>query len=312
MCNKVKKLPLWRGIAPSSPSSFQAALWEIRRTSRQNDLGMYALKDIKRGELVISEQPVHLSKLRLWHRADYNSRNGTFFRIALTNLSESSRCSILSLKNSFESENGREYDKIVGIYHTNYLTVDLSDLAEAGESYVALFPTISRANHSCSPSVHFFFDSSTFRGELRALRDLPKGSELTIWYENPLQPREKRRKRLQEVYGFVCQCEACDRATEEVAASDARRRVLTDFRTEEVTPNIPDSWTYDHLKTLLQYANVEKQEALRPYIFNALYAFAMYKLGNLQDAAKWRIQLLGEWRAIEGGKNPTVRAEKEV
>jgi hypothetical protein len=73
-----------------------------------------------------------------------------------------------------------------------------------------LFELLSRANHSCAPSM-----SRVFRGHgvvVHTTRDVGGGEELTISYlsEMDLQrPAEERRQLLRSRFNFFCECDRC-------------------------------------------------------------------------------------------------------
>ena len=123
-----------------------------------------------------------------------------------------------------------------GIVKTNSFSIELSDL----RSYLAIFPIISRLNHSCQPNCNHYWSGSQFKGKIqnlfffglfvclffatirnyiftsvRAIQKINEDEELTISYMSPLQrcdfhTRESRRKILFEEFGFWCNCNLCD------------------------------------------------------------------------------------------------------
>ena len=76
----------------------------------------------------------------------------------------------------------------------------------------ALFPLVSKLNHSCSPNCHVVW-SRDCCAKIVAVADLPAGAELTIDYlangDHGPQASTRRRRWLLEQYGFNCACEAC-------------------------------------------------------------------------------------------------------
>lgn len=79
----------------------------------------------------------------------------------------------------------------------------------------------SRFNHSCTPNCN---QSNTGDGKMAiySVRDVQAGEELTVSYTSIDQPHEARQNHLDH-YGFVCDCSACDLATEKGRQSEERR-----------------------------------------------------------------------------------------
>eukprot|EP01044_Picomonas_judraskeda_P000352 COSAG03_NODE_15_length_22165_cov_72.809934_21_plen_513_part_00 len=90
----------------------------------------------------------------------------------------------------------------------------------------ALYRTGGMMNHSCSPNVDCAWSDSC-RATFLANRTIPAGQELCIAYCDPSEPVSKRRRRLLEDFGFICQCELCvvdgghDVAADEVLCRDS-------------------------------------------------------------------------------------------
>lgn len=101
-----------------------------------------------------------------------------------------------------------------GIFNCNFFEMD-------GDGGV--YRLICRLNHSCSPCCCHSFDSSRGLGELRAVRAVAAGEELTVAYIELCAPRAQRRQRLREGFGFDCACQACAKPA---AGSDERRAAL--------------------------------------------------------------------------------------
>ncbi|KAL4159563.1 hypothetical protein PRNP1_000140 [Phytophthora ramorum] len=73
---------------------------------------------------------------------------------------------------------------------------------------VGLFPICGLINHSCQPNCTW---SNAGDGimEVRALRDINEGEEITLSYIGIDRERSERRKELRETKHFDCQCERC-------------------------------------------------------------------------------------------------------
>ena len=96
----------------------------------------------------------------------------------------------------------------------NAFTITDDELHPLGSG---LFLGAVTANHSCDPNCHQSFtythNSSTSSPaltlQLRALRPIQPGEEITIGYIDLSRPRAARQKELQAQYGFLCTCPRC-------------------------------------------------------------------------------------------------------
>ncbi|KAF8320792.1 hypothetical protein DL93DRAFT_2037738, partial [Clavulina sp. PMI_390] len=91
-----------------------------------------------------------------------------------------------------------------GILRTNFIGIELSP--DATDRYRALFPIISRANHSCCSNATYFFNTSTLALELRAVRPITPGEEIHIQYIDVMTTKVVRQRDLQKFYLFTCDC----------------------------------------------------------------------------------------------------------
>jgi hypothetical protein len=75
-----------------------------------------------------------------------------------------------------------------------------------------IFPTLSRANHSCAPNCEI---QGTATGQLvlRAARAINQGESITWDYSSPNgmgnMNRTERRRYLKKIFAFTCQCDRC-------------------------------------------------------------------------------------------------------
>ncbi|KAE9579260.1 hypothetical protein CGMCC3_g4598 [Colletotrichum fructicola] len=91
-----------------------------------------------------------------------------------------------------------------------------------GDETQALFPQVARLNHSCVPNAQGNFNKKLDAFTVHATRDIKPEEEITISYlDEHLGLRQARQDHLQDGYGFLCDCSACDPKTSE--AGEARR-----------------------------------------------------------------------------------------
>ncbi|XP_036398732.1 histone-lysine N-methyltransferase SMYD3 [Megalops cyprinoides] len=124
----------------------------------------------------------------------------------------------------------------------NCFTISDGELKEVG---VGLYPNMSLLNHDCRPNCVMLFEGRILH--LRAIRDIQPNEELTISYIDTLMPSSERRKRLQEQYHFLCQCQQC-------ATADRDSDMLCGA--EEVWRSCRDS--IPHVEELQAEADFEK------------------------------------------------------
>jgi len=73
-----------------------------------------------------------------------------------------------------------------------------------------LFETACRMNHSCKPNCVWITSQDGRAKEVRAIKIIEEGEELTIDYVGEaLEPTPQRRKELLMTKGFTCQCDRC-------------------------------------------------------------------------------------------------------
>jgi len=129
----------------------------------------------------------------------------------------------------------------IRIIRTNGINTD------EAEGRSAVFPTLSRLNHSCAPSA---VRSMLEDGEavvVVAARDIQRGEEITIKYceqEVATLGRAERRARLAASFAFQCSCEVCDLQGEQLQHNEDVRAALAAARAElaacPADPNSPD------------------------------------------------------------------------
>lgn len=76
---------------------------------------------------------------------------------------------------------------------------------------------MSRFNHSCRPNAQYFWNVDTNTRDVRALRKIKQGEEITLSYiHTMIGSREERRTKLKDGFNFDCSCEACDLTEAEI------------------------------------------------------------------------------------------------
>jgi hypothetical protein len=218
-------------------------MYEIR-TAGLKGLGVFAKQLIPRGTRIFSEQPLlairpgqdagdiysasrilttedkkrflrlstHITKeLRVlrWSQAVWYTVKHT----------ASSIFSRLGGKGVISWPNVKEHVTVLSIFRNNAFNLGSSKFQQA------VFPKISRINHSCVPNAQGNFHEELGRFNIHATRDVKPDEELTLNYLHEHGAvRESRQLRLFDGYGFTCECPACD-LTSSPARDGEKRRV---------------------------------------------------------------------------------------
>ena len=96
----------------------------------------------------------------------------------------------------------------LGIWRTNNFALGPSH----SKCSNGVFPTIARFNHSCIPNAEFSWSEKRGRQEVRAIKSIEIGEEISLCYFTSkwqLESAEVRRDYLFDHYGFRCDCKAC-------------------------------------------------------------------------------------------------------
>ena len=169
-------------------------------------IGMVSSKIIKAGTLIVEEEP--LLSLNLSENGDlegYFDKDACEFQCpsltqTLSRLTDAELKIVFSLSDSW-TKNGKKSS--FGIIKTNSFI---------SRSSVAVYPTISRINHSCRPNCVHYYVANGFA--VRAIEDICPDQEITISYLSPVQRQQfdstfNRQKILQDEFGFLCLCNVC-------------------------------------------------------------------------------------------------------
>ncbi|KAH9949151.1 hypothetical protein B0H21DRAFT_729758 [Amylocystis lapponica] len=294
---QVSRWSIWRQPAPKpSQPSFRIA------TAAGKGAGMFATKEIRAGELVWAERPVYATRKGLEWAHDQTRANGIFQHNSLRGLSDSARASVLALKNSYPDE--ENIDVVLGTLLTNYLGIDMTEKPLKENEFSGCFPTLSRANHSCRPSVNYFWSFPTFCGQFWATRDIAEGEEITISYASLTDTSSERQSFLKSGFFFTCTCETCSLPPALLRKSDARREGLGKLisRIAGSYPRIP----IEELEEGLQWAEQEGLTIHRAgLMLHGSGVVLMHHGSNL--GAQWAERARDVFRVVEGPGSYNVK-----
>ena len=187
-------------------------------------IGCIALKDIPAGSLVIREVPAlyvtpdldgHAETIRAFAEMDPEDQNKLLglFNLYSRPESEWSESMRKELKDC-EEDAGGDFD-VSGVSRETALRVWQIWLTNAYDNGV--FLRLSRFNHSCRPNTEYFWntDLEVWAQDVRTVRQVRAGEELTVCYRSFWPGNRKDRRRDMSYYGFDCRCEGCDVTEEE-------------------------------------------------------------------------------------------------
>jgi SET domain len=217
-------------------------MYEIK-TAGLKGLGVFAKELIPRGTRIFSEQPLlairpgrdagdiysasrilapedrrrflglstHITKelkVLRWSQAAWYTVKHTAFSIF----------GKLGGKGVISWPNVKEHVTVLSIFRNNAFNLGSSKFGQA------VFPRISRINHSCIPNAQGNFHEELGRFNIHATRDIMPDEELTLNYLHEHgAARESRQLRLLNGYGFTCECPACDLSLSRARHGEERR-----------------------------------------------------------------------------------------
>ncbi|DAA78821.1 TPA_exp: Uncharacterized protein A8136_2606 [Trichophyton benhamiae CBS 112371] len=176
--------------------------------------GIFAKRDIKKGDLVLSEKPLFMVKSSTYRTTELA------VLAAFQKLKPEDKQQFLCLRDNGSAR----YPSMTHAFIDNNMTVSRIMTARPGEYPVCgMFILQPRFNHSCIANCKAPFNGkeaiSTY-----AIRDITAGEELTLSYDARVtfHPPQERHASL----GFVCDCPACDIGTPFQELSQIRRTLI--------------------------------------------------------------------------------------
>lgn len=183
--------------------------------------GVFSTRTIIAGSVVVEERPVlTFHSGRNWYRDTKKQFN---------TLNEDEKNAVMDLQCGYDASLPQGLKTLTHILGTNSIA------RSRGSDGGVLCLQISRFNHSCSPNCEYTFDESLGKGRVFASTDISEGDELCISYIDVRAPQAVRSQQLWSLFRFRCQCSACLKNSQELAASDARRSELQQLKKEIFT-----------------------------------------------------------------------------
>lgn len=176
--------------------------------------GVLATSLIAKGDLVLSEKA--LFKFINNATTEEQATNGLKKLVVALNRADQRR--FFELSNTHKTKN-----PIFGVFRTNAIPLG------AESPHGAIFPMCSRFNSSCVANACYSWNSARDEERVFALRDIQIGEEITVSYLKELVsylPKEERRSKILEDFGFLCLCDLCTSSPSDCMESDQRRLEL--------------------------------------------------------------------------------------
>eukprot|EP00439_Symbiodinium_sp_Y106_P012484 s1384_g1.t2 len=180
-------------------------------------LGVAGLRDLEKGECILSEPPAFLvQKSALPLEDDKRETFEVELREMISRLDANLQRQFWELEDCTGAEKSA-----IGICRTNTFT------RNGNKQMLGCFLQGARFNHSCRPNVVWYWGDKT--DAVLKMHDCKRGEELCISYLPDLESSlEQRRLRLQSSHHFLCFCEVC---SEPSAAKRAESEALrAEFR----------------------------------------------------------------------------------
>ncbi|KAK1996224.1 TPR domain-containing protein [Colletotrichum falcatum] len=256
-------------------------MFAIRQAAGKG-LGAFASKPIPRGQRILTDQALLTTS---------SSDGGSILQQAHL-LSAAGQKSLLSLSTNPGKSSvfswlesiwrSKSAPRSIVSNHT-ILNIFRNNNFNIGNRIQALFPQVARLNHSCVPNSQGNFNQALDAFTIHATRDIGEDEEITISYlDEHLGLRDSRQSALQDGYGFVCGCSACDPAT--FKAGEARRTEIKSRleRFAEAASDDPN----DELEMMLTLLDAYEAEAIRGREVSTMYVAAARKAFDLERPEK--------------------------
>ncbi|KAF7357580.1 SET domain-containing protein [Mycena sanguinolenta] len=247
-------------------------------------MGLFSTRDLKMGDLILSERPLIVSTRATRVKGIPNQAREMFIQhsmdmfekccaLAVDRMRPENKAAFMALANSHTKDGSGQ---CVGIMRTNGVGID------------GLLPDETNLpSTTCCPNTDVHFDVPSFSYRLYAVRDIPAGEELTFSYVDIEKPTAERQKVLKP-YGFVCTCSACTDPS-----SDARRATFEPSMKNLIKwgmyeRTLPSDWMIKKSLQQLVLLTAEKMQQHEKYSEATRAIMEAYIcLGDAVNASKW-------------------------
>ena len=188
-------------------------------------VGCIASTNIRKGSLVLREVPALFTPNWKRNITDQDVRRSTEAIIrAFLDMSEEEQDIYMKLYNCYDNptwynNNSMKKHLELVMHATNNMTFAGISKARACRVWSIYLTNafnngvclnMSRFNHSCRSNADHFWNDDTNTRDVRAVRKIQKGEEITLNYIPGSNTRAERQAKLKENFNFDCNCEACN------------------------------------------------------------------------------------------------------
>jgi hypothetical protein len=279
--------------------------YDVQRI-RGKGKGVIAKRQIYKGDVIMLDSPAIISSARLPLYVT-PSEGSALLQTAARMLPEEEYSTLMALDKPSGTTG------LDAILKTNSFSCQFND-GGVGDEYLCLFPQVSRINHACQPNANAKFIPRTLSMEIRALRDIPPGQEISISYGKVDLKYAERQKLYNENWGFKCTCNLCASGIYKIAESDWRRERFAQLHDQLEILTVD---TYD-AKRVVEWENeileISETEGLEVLVTEDMerLAYVYAGLGKPSEAQAWGIsakQNLLHWKL---GSNDTSDDLKRI
>ncbi|CAH0520496.1 unnamed protein product [Peronospora belbahrii] len=196
------------------------------------------------------------------------------------------------------------------------------------------FPLAAMINHSCDPNCAITFVSKTLDMEIRAMKPIKSGEEITQTYVDIALPRRERQQRLQRKYHFCCKCARCSQPFQDPGSLDAfldadidgvPQELWTQERQDEVEQALQNASSVTNcvtnqatsakqqqqcitaLETLAEHEGriLHRDNIARLQTFSALFSAEMER-GSVEVASKYGERMLEFYKRVYSSNHPVT------
>lgn len=158
----------------------------------------------------------------------------------------------------------------------------------------ALFPTVARINHSCTPNAFSHYRATSDANYVYALRDIEVGEEIEIPYFFHTLPLAERRHRTKG-WSFPCKCPAC---SQELGSSYESKIALVHRFSDVNARPAPGAGDLQRIRDTVTFAESEERPWLRvslPRVYITLGA-VMQQAGAGEEAGVDAFRAAALWQ----------------
>jgi hypothetical protein len=186
-------------------------------------VGCIASKDIKKGSLILREIPALFTDVR---DGPVTIASGKKIIGAFVEMSGEDQERYMTLYNANYGRNAN--DQWIWFNETS-MGISKDQASEVLQIYCTnsfhngVCLKMSRFNHSCRSNAQYFWNVDTHTRDIRAMRKIKQGEEITVNYQEVhcTATKEERQTLLKKAWNFDCHCKACDATEAEIKNNDS-------------------------------------------------------------------------------------------